>query len=102
MPFEKYLEFLSKIDVAIFNHKRQQAMGNITTLLGLGKTVYMRNESTLYVALLNMGFKILDIDNFNLSLISEIDKNHNIQLAKSIYSKENLKLQLSAMFSCEQ
>lgn len=37
MPFEEYLGLLAKIDIAILNHKRQQAMGNITTLLGLGK-----------------------------------------------------------------
>lgn len=44
MPFEEYLEVLAKIDIAIFNHKRQQAVGNITTLLGLGKKVYIRKD----------------------------------------------------------
>src|SRR5690606_3405679 len=33
MKEENYLNFLCSIDIAIFNHKRQQGMGNITTLL---------------------------------------------------------------------
>jgi hypothetical protein len=33
MPFEQYLEFLKSFDIAIFNHQRQQAMGNTITLL---------------------------------------------------------------------
>ena len=41
-----YLSLLSKIDIAIFNHNRQQAMGNIITLLGLGKKVYLRSNVT--------------------------------------------------------
>lgn len=32
MTFEKYLEFLGSIDIAIFAHKRQQAMGNTITI----------------------------------------------------------------------
>jgi dTDP-N-acetylfucosamine:lipid II N-acetylfucosaminyltransferase len=46
MPFKNYLVFLSNIDIAIFTHKRQQAMGNTITLLGLGKKVYMRTDVT--------------------------------------------------------
>lgn len=37
MDFNEYINFLSTIDIAIFNHKRQQGMGNIITLLGMGK-----------------------------------------------------------------
>jgi len=46
MPREDYQQFLADIDIAIFNHKRQQALGNIISLLGLGKKVYMRSDST--------------------------------------------------------
>ena len=47
MPFNQYLEFLGKIDIAIFNHRRQQGFGNAITLLGLGKKVYLNSVSTL-------------------------------------------------------
>ena len=39
MPYKKYLQFLFNIDIAIFAHERQQAMGNTITLLGKGKKV---------------------------------------------------------------
>ena len=42
LPLSDYLKILGKIDIAIFNHERQQAVGNITSLLGLGKKVYIK------------------------------------------------------------
>ncbi|WP_083234102.1 TDP-N-acetylfucosamine:lipid II N-acetylfucosaminyltransferase [Candidatus Marithrix sp. Canyon 246] len=39
MDFDKYLNFLGSINITIFNHNRQQAMGNTITLLGFGKKV---------------------------------------------------------------
>lgn len=39
-----YSQYLAAIDIAIFNHKRQQALGNIFALLYLGKKVYIRND----------------------------------------------------------
>jgi hypothetical protein len=44
MPFQNYLEFMGLIDIAIFNHKRQQAIGNTITLLGLRKKVFIRSD----------------------------------------------------------
>lgn len=39
--YNEYMNFLSDIDVAIFNHNRQQALGNIALLLFLGKKVFI-------------------------------------------------------------
>jgi len=46
IPAQQYLSFLSEIDVAIFNFRRQQGMGNIINLLGFGKKVYLRDGTT--------------------------------------------------------
>ncbi|MFC6669723.1 TDP-N-acetylfucosamine:lipid II N-acetylfucosaminyltransferase [Marinobacterium aestuariivivens] len=37
IPYQDYVKVLSEIDIAVFAHRRQQGMGNIITLLGLGK-----------------------------------------------------------------
>ena len=66
MPLDEYLAFLSEIDIAIFNHKRQQAMGNIINLLGLGKKVYMREEVTSFQFLTDLGIKIFTNDELSL------------------------------------
>ncbi len=64
---EDYKEMLKNIDVAIFNHKRQEAMGVTILLLGLGKIVYMNSETTSFTSFINRGFKIFD----NKNLIKE-------------------------------
>ncbi|SHM19219.1 TDP-N-acetylfucosamine:lipid II N-acetylfucosaminyltransferase [Flavobacterium chilense] len=60
MTIEKYIDFLKTIDVAVFNHNRQQAMGNTLTLLGLGKIVYMRSGTNSFESLTKRGFIVFD------------------------------------------
>lgn len=37
LAIDKYTELMGSIDIAVFAHNRQQAMGNIVMLLGMGK-----------------------------------------------------------------
>lgn len=90
MPFEKYLKFLSQIDIAIFNHRRQQAFGNIISLVGMGKKVYLNSESTLNGLMAEYRLKVFDTMNISLNLLDEQIKNNNITITKEIFSKEKL------------
>lgn len=45
LPAEEYLEGLYQIDLCIMNHDRQQALGNIFTLLCMGKTVMISDDN---------------------------------------------------------
>ena len=58
MSFGHYMNFLSSLDIAIFVHNRQQEFGNIVSLLGMRKTVYLKEEVTTYQALEKIGLKI--------------------------------------------
>jgi len=98
MPFEKYLEFLSKIDIAIFAHKRQQAMGNIITLLGLGKKVYMRSDITPWQLFKDIDVKVFDIANIEINLIDEEVKKENQQKIREYFSRKNYLSQLQNLF----
>lgn len=98
MVFDKYLEFLAEIDIAIFAHKRQQAMGNIITLLGLGKKVYLRTDVATWQFFLEKEIKVYNIDNIELESISEQIKNQNQQKTKDYFSENNLKKQLKRLF----
>lgn len=95
MAFDKYLEFLADIDIAIFAHKRQQAMGNIITLLGLGKKVYMRSDITPWEKFIELKIKIYDTNERVLlsNVGSETIENKNI--IKSEFSKKKLLIQLN-------
>lgn len=102
MPFDEYLILLSNIDIAIFAHKRQQAMGNTISLLGLGKKVYLRSDVTQWQTLSDMGVKIFDIDHLVSNSYQEFQKNDNTksnpEIIKSYFNKDTLKQQLNKIF----
>lgn len=98
LPFQEYLFFLTSIEIAIFNHKRQQAMGNIITLLGLGKSVYLRNDVSQWSLLSRLGIKLKTIENLDLIPLTFSERSKNINIIKSYFSKEKLLYQLSKIF----
>ncbi|MDV6253318.1 TDP-N-acetylfucosamine:lipid II N-acetylfucosaminyltransferase [Vibrio sp. EA2] len=98
MKYDDYISLLSTVDIAIFNHNRQQAMSNIRVLLGMGKKVYMRKEISSYRTLTDLGIKVTDVKDFSLGL-SEEESANNINIVKSYYSKETLVSNLKNIFS---
>ncbi len=89
MPFEEYKQFLSVIDVVIFDHNRQEAMGVTITLMSLGKTVYVNPNTTSYESLTRRGFKIFDnnlIDTEGLK--TDRDVSQNVACLQKYYSKK--------------
>ena len=98
MASAEYIEFLGKIDIAVFNHKRQQGMGNIITLLGMGKTVYLRSDVTSWKMFEELGIRVLDIEAFDLSPADIMLHKDNPTLIKSFFSKDKLLDQLKEVF----
>ena len=98
MAFNEYLDFLSDIDIAIFNHERQQAMGNKITLLGLGKKVYMRSDITPWETFSAQGIKVFDIENIELFQLDKNIRQQNMIRVKEYFSKDNFVKQLETVF----
>ncbi|MGL5963612.1 MAG: TDP-N-acetylfucosamine:lipid II N-acetylfucosaminyltransferase [Fusobacteriaceae bacterium] len=88
---EKYAEYLSKIDILVFNHKRQQGLGNIFSLAYLEKKIYMRSDVSSWNYLLK------DL-NLNLYDINEI-KNESIETFKQNEITGNKKKILETVYS---
>ncbi|WP_352401544.1 TDP-N-acetylfucosamine:lipid II N-acetylfucosaminyltransferase [Synergistes jonesii] len=61
MPLHKYYEFLGAVDVAILSAPRQNALGNITPLLYMGKKVYLSSDNPLFSFFRSKGFEIHDV-----------------------------------------
>lgn len=95
---ENYLEFLSKIDIAIFNHRRQQAMGNTISLLGLGKKVHIREEVTPWKLFKELGVFIKGTKEIDLNPLPKDIANKNSEIIIKYFSKENLNNQLANLF----
>jgi dTDP-N-acetylfucosamine:lipid II N-acetylfucosaminyltransferase len=101
MSLDKYLEVLAKTDVAIFNHERQQAVGNIVTLLGLGKKVYLRNDITTWDFCIEHDLKVYIANEDFEDLFDEMDeeiKQKNIKNMKIKFSEKKLAEDLKKIF----
>jgi len=91
LDLDSYYDFLAKIDIALFNHHKQQAMGNIINLLGLGKKVYMRSDLSSWHSFIQDSLVVYDITkdvNFDRLNSSIAQRNHKI--VKKSYSRERV------------
>lgn len=98
MPFDAYLDFLAKIDIVIFNHPYQQAMGNTISLLGLGKKVYMRSDVTQWELFKKIDVAVYDIEEFTLNDVSNTKIEKNRVRVKKYFSEETFLIQLREVF----
>ncbi|MBK7480393.1 MAG: hypothetical protein IPI69_12210 [Bacteroidales bacterium] len=57
-----YTRTLQSCGIAIMNHYRQQAVGNILMMIWLGSKVYLSPLSTLYTYLKRIGIKVFSIE----------------------------------------
>ncbi|GHD48886.1 4-alpha-L-fucosyltransferase glycosyl transferase group 56 [Marinobacter persicus] len=98
LAFDKYVEFLKSIDIAIFNHHRQQAMGNTITLLAMGKRVFLRSDVTQWKMLENLGFTLGDSADITLRPFDNSKIYENSRIARENFSRRTLVRQLTKIF----
>lgn len=98
MPFEKYLELLGQIDIAVFAHRRQQAMGNTITLLGLGKKVFLQSNITSWQAFQGWGVKVFDFQYLDLRNLDLNCRMYNQQIIATHFSQATLDQQWRDIF----
>lgn len=91
---EEYSKILSKVDIAIFNHDRQQGVNNILALLYLEKKVYIRKDVTTWETMQNKNLKIYNTYNLKnesfemFSTFKDIYKIKNKEIIKEEFSEE--------------
>lgn len=90
VTYHEYLIFLSKMDIGIFNHKRQQAFSNIITLLGMGKKVYINEESTLNGVYNNYNLKVFNVESVDLNPIDKDVVLRNCRQVEKYFSEDAL------------
>ena len=98
MEYKLYFEYLCTIDIAIFAHNRSQDMGNIINLLGLGKKVYMRKDTTPWVFFKSKSIEIFDFDEIELSILDTRIQYNNIKNITEFFSEKVLITQLRNIF----
>ncbi|WP_121567488.1 TDP-N-acetylfucosamine:lipid II N-acetylfucosaminyltransferase [Petrotoga sp. Shatin.DS.tank11.9.2.9.3] len=91
---EEYGKVLNSVDIAIFNHDRQQAIGNILALLYLGKKVFIKSDITPWDFFKEKGLTMFDtygLDNLTFDELIYMDKNlreRNREIIAKEFSEE--------------
>lgn len=62
LPMDVYQEKLSRVKIAIFAMRRQEAAGNIFQLLNMGAKVFLREENSIFHWLKSRGFIVFSLD----------------------------------------
>ena len=93
MCLEEYNNTISDCGFVIMGHLRQQAMGNISTMLLKGAKVFLSKENSIYSMYIDMGVKIfsLEEDLSEDALKDELnsnDKENNRTLLLNYWARE--------------
>lgn len=89
--YEKMI--LEEVDIAIFNHERQQAFTTVITLFLMGKKIYLNEKSTIVKTCKELDLDVfltqyLDKDDF--FNFSNLSINRNKKIAQKVFSKQEL------------
>ncbi len=103
LPKNEYDKILSRINSAVMNHNRSQALGNITSLLWKGARLYMSGKNALYHFLRNNGCIVSTLDSITpddaVKQLSLQDKENNRQVLLKLFGKERQKEKIRKMLS---
>lgn len=103
-PIE-YSKILLDVDVTVMNHRRQQGLGNLISILWLGKKVFVRSDTTSYSYFKSEGIAVWDTLNipslsFNdFIFIDPQDAFKNKTLVLDVFSENHYKELWSNLFS---
>jgi dTDP-N-acetylfucosamine:lipid II N-acetylfucosaminyltransferase len=94
MPIDEYNELISRCSIVIMNHRRQQALGTIYTILYYGAKLFMDHRSIVYEFFKRHGASVFPIQDMidlgakAFSPLSYAEKKKNIEVLESFWSHE--------------
>ncbi|HCT29441.1 MAG TPA: hypothetical protein DIW31_01610 [Bacteroidales bacterium] len=100
-----YGKILESVDIAVMNHQRQQGLGNLLSVLSLGKKVFVRSDTTSFNFFKAENITIWDtLEIKNLSFESFVAQNpddaiRNKNLVLSAFSEQRYKELWNNIFS---
>lgn len=62
MPLKSYNEYIKSCNIVLMNHYRQQAVGNVMTMLWMGAKVFLDERNTLFHYLKRLGVTVFSIN----------------------------------------
>jgi hypothetical protein len=98
MDLKDYVRFLSTMKYAVFDYDRQQGMGNIISLLGLGKGVFLNPQTTPWDFFKGKNVEIIDVNDLEGFDFTEKFISDNPSKIREIFSSQVLEKQLYQIF----
>ncbi len=101
LPWNKYIELLNNIDIAIFDYEHQAAFGNIIALSYLKKKIFLSKTGVMYQGLLKEHVDIYDcneIGYITFSNFCSITKQKNNQYISDLLDKNMVITQWKYVF----
>ena len=99
MPLNEYMQIIESIDIAVFAHKRQQAMGNTLQLLGAGKKLVIRRGTAQYELFSKLGVSFQTFEDFTLEPLSPSEALKNHKKIRTVFAETRLVEQWRAIFN---
>lgn len=79
----RYQELLNGTDIAVMNHNRQEALGNIISLLYLGKKVYLKQDTSSFEYFRHLEVKIYTIEELQHQSFEEFSAINRAELEQN-------------------
>lgn len=102
LEISEYFKILAKVDIAIFNFDRQQALGNIVTLFYLGKKIFLKDNTNLTEMLNLKGLRFYTIDQLESEIFKTLEvavRNKNREQVNKHFSREKSKQDWEKIFN---
>lgn len=103
LPLDDYNEIIASCGFVIFNHVRQQGLGNIMTMGYLGAKIFMDHQSPIYKYLKNEGMILFETAELNeVSIVGSLGQKeyeNNRQVLYNAYSEAAVKAKIEEMFA---
>jgi len=96
MPLEQYNLLITNCSIAIMNHRRQQAIGNIGTMLYHGAKIFLDEKSVVYKFLKRKGayvFSVREIAECGSAAfipLSNSEKERNIEVINQVWGHDTV------------
>ncbi len=83
----EYHKLIASCSICIMNHKRQQSMGNIISMIYLGSKLFLNKENIVYKFLKREGAIVYSIDEINNDSLNSSLTSNEIQINREILKK---------------
>ncbi|MCR5247154.1 MAG: TDP-N-acetylfucosamine:lipid II N-acetylfucosaminyltransferase [Paludibacteraceae bacterium] len=101
MPLDRYLELLKTVDVVVYAHKRQQALGNTFHMIAYGTKVYIDSSTTTFAWMKRNGIIVFSSDHIDGNLSQPLTKDEmkrNSEIVSFLTSRKILKNDWAKIF----